>query len=162
MSARVVMVLQTLVSREDNPADPVVITVGSINGRRRAEGADGRRQAGRRFGVQRSGIDGARGRGREGRHRQQNVSEMPAKMRSEDFANYGQAGVKGVLLHVGAVEPGKLAAARKEGKYALGTHAPRGGEVVQRKAASRRANGMRPFAWCYSRAAASRRRRLRA
>jgi hippurate hydrolase len=32
MSARVVMALQTLISRENNPADPVVITVGSIHG----------------------------------------------------------------------------------------------------------------------------------
>ena len=32
MSARLVMALQTLVSRENNPLDPVVITVGSIQG----------------------------------------------------------------------------------------------------------------------------------
>jgi amidohydrolase len=32
MSARLVMALQTLISRENNPADPVVITVGSIHG----------------------------------------------------------------------------------------------------------------------------------
>jgi hypothetical protein len=35
------------------------------------------------------------------------VKEMPAKMTSEDFSQYGQQpGVKAVLLHVGAVEPG--------------------------------------------------------
>jgi hippurate hydrolase len=49
---------------------------------------------------------------------------MPAKMTSEDFANYGQAGVKAILLHVGAVEPGKLAAARQADKYPPGTHSP--------------------------------------
>lgn len=53
---------------------------------------------------------------------EQNVSEMPAKMTSEDFASYGQAGVKAILLHVGAVEPGKLTAARAAGKYPPGTH----------------------------------------
>jgi len=54
----------------------------------------------------------------------ENVVEMPAKMTSEDFANYGQAGIKAVLLHVGAVEPKKLADARKAGKYPPGTHSP--------------------------------------
>ena len=41
------------------------------------------------------------------------VVEMPAKMTSEDFAEYGLAGVPSVLLHIGAVHPAKLAAARQ-------------------------------------------------
>jgi hypothetical protein len=49
---------------------------------------------------------------------------MPAKMTSEDFANFGQSGIKSILLHVGAVEPGRLAAARQAGKYPPGTHSP--------------------------------------
>ena len=52
------------------------------------------------------------------------VVEMPAKMTSEDFANYGQAGAKAVLLHIGAVEPGKLAAAKASGKPLAGPHSP--------------------------------------
>ena len=32
------------------------------------------------------------------------VIEMPQKMTSEDFAEYGAAGVPSVLLHVGAVD----------------------------------------------------------
>jgi hippurate hydrolase len=34
---------------------------------------------------------------------------MPAKMTSEDFSQYGLAGVPAVLLHIGAVDPAKLA-----------------------------------------------------
>ena len=166
MSARVVMALQTLISRENNPADPVVITVGSIHGgtqanivpdqvklqltvrtfkpevRQRvlasivrevegeaqAAGAPKKPQVDIVPGADSvyndpeltaravAAVQGALG--------AQNVVEMPAKMTSEDFANYGQAGVKAVLLHVGAVEPGKLAAARKAGKYPPGTHSP--------------------------------------
>jgi hippurate hydrolase len=52
------------------------------------------------------------------------VVEMPAKMTSEDFANYGKAGVKAVLLHVGAVEPARLAAAQKSGVPLPGPHSP--------------------------------------
>lgn len=166
MSARTVMALQTLVSRENNPADPVVITVGSINGGTQANvvpdqvklmltvrtfrpevrkrvlssiirevkgeamaagapkeplidikpGADSVYNDPELTARAVAAIKGAIG--------EQNVSEMPAKMTSEDFANYGQAGVKAILLHVGAVEPGKLAAARQAGKYPPGTHSP--------------------------------------
>jgi hippurate hydrolase len=49
---------------------------------------------------------------------------MPAKMTSEDFANYGQAGIKAILLHVGAVAPSKLAAARQAGVSLPGPHSP--------------------------------------
>jgi hippurate hydrolase len=166
MSARVVMALQTLISRENNPADPVVITVGSINGGTQANivpdqvkmqltvrtfrpevrqrvlasivrevkgeamaagapkeptvdikpGADSVFNDPELTARAVTAIQGAIG--------AQNVVEMPAKMTSEDFANYGQAGVKSILLHVGAVEPKKLADARKAGKYPPGTHSP--------------------------------------
>ena len=166
MSARVVMALQTLISRENNPADPVVITVGSIHGgtqanivpdqvklqltvrtfkpevRKRvlasivrevegeamAAGAPKKPQVDIVPGADSvyndpeltaravTAVQGALGTDK--------VVEMPAKMTSEDFANYGQAGVKAVLLHVGAVEPKKLADARKAGKYPPGTHSP--------------------------------------
>ncbi|QNA89958.1 amidohydrolase [Massilia sp. Dwa41.01b] len=166
MSARVVMALQTLISRENNPADPVVITVGSIHGgtqanivpdqvkllltvrtfkpevRKRvlasivrevegeamAAGAPKKPQVDIVPGADSvyndpqltaravAAIQGALGADR--------VVEMPAKMTSEDFANYGQAGIKSILLHVGAVEPKKLADARAAGKYPPGTHSP--------------------------------------
>jgi len=36
-----------------------------------------------------------------------------AKMTSEDFSAYGRAGVRAVLLHIGAVNPAKLASGAK-------------------------------------------------
>jgi amidohydrolase len=39
----------------------------------------------------------------------ESVLEMPAKMTSEDFSEYGRAGVHAVLLHIGAVNPATLA-----------------------------------------------------
>jgi len=41
------------------------------------------------------------------------VREMPAKMTSEDFSQYGRAGVSAVLLHIGAVNPVILASGTK-------------------------------------------------
>ncbi len=40
------------------------------------------------------------------------VSEMPTQMTSEDFSQYGRAGVPAVLLHIGAVSPAALASGR--------------------------------------------------
>jgi hippurate hydrolase len=37
---------------------------------------------------------------------------MPAQMGSEDFSQYGRAGAKSVLLHIGAVDPAELASGR--------------------------------------------------
>ncbi len=166
MAARVVMALQTLVSRENNPMDPVVITVGSIHGgtqanvipdqvqlkltvrtfkdavRKRVLASIAREVKGEALAanmpkeptveVQAGGdavfndpaltlrmaatLRGAMG--------EQNVTEMPAKMTSEDFASYGQAGVKAVLLHIGAVPPAALEAAHQRGVPLPGPHSP--------------------------------------
>lgn len=43
----------------------------------------------------------------------ESVVEMPAKMTSEDFSEYGRAGVRAVLLHIGAVNPATLASGAK-------------------------------------------------
>lgn len=48
------------------------------------------------------------------------VREMPAQMGAEDFSQYGRAGVKAVLLHIGAVDPAVLAS----GKPIPGLHSP--------------------------------------
>ncbi|MDE2220203.1 MAG: amidohydrolase [Gammaproteobacteria bacterium] len=40
------------------------------------------------------------------------VREMPPQMGAEDFSQYGRAGVRAVLLHVGAVSPEDLASGR--------------------------------------------------
>jgi len=53
-----------------------------------------------------------------------NVVEMPPLMGSEDFSQYGLAGVRAVLLHVGAVDPAKLEAARQSGVQVPGLHSP--------------------------------------
>jgi hypothetical protein len=43
----------------------------------------------------------------------ESVLEMPAKITSEDFSEYGRAGVRAVLLHIGAVNPATLASGAK-------------------------------------------------
>ena len=54
----------------------------------------------------------------------ENVSHPPAEMGSEDFSEFVNAGVPGVYLNVGAVEPAKFAA-WKQGKARLhSTHSP--------------------------------------
>ncbi len=41
------------------------------------------------------------------------VREMPQQMGAEDFSQFGRAGVRSVLLHIGAVSPEDLASGRK-------------------------------------------------
>jgi hippurate hydrolase len=50
--------------------------------------------------------------------------EMPQKMTSEDFAQYGLAGVPSALLHIGAVNPAKLADAKRTGVPVPAPHSP--------------------------------------
>ena len=50
--------------------------------------------------------------------------EMPAKMTSEDFSEYGRAGVKAVLLHIGAVDAEKLAESKRSGVPLPAPHSP--------------------------------------
>lgn len=49
------------------------------------------------------------------------VQEMPAKMTSEDFSVYGHAGVRAVLLHIGASDPDQL----RDHGVAADLHSPR-------------------------------------
>jgi len=167
MAARLVMALQTLISRENNPLDPVVITVGSIQGgtqanivpdqvklaltvrtfrpevRQRVLASIAREAKGEALAAGapkeplvevKTGTDSvvndpqlvARAiKAVEKAVGPDFVKEMPAKMTSEDFAMYGQQpGVKALLLHVGAVDAGRLEAAKKAGKPLPGTHSP--------------------------------------
>ena len=167
LASRIVLSLQTIVSRENNPSDPVVITVGSIHGgtqgnvipdevklelsvrtltpqvrtrtlaairriaRGEAEAAGAPREPlvtvpavaplpvvndpaliSRLAGALTLAL---------GDH---NVIEMPAKMTSEDFAQYGASGVPIALLHVGAVNPAKLEESRKTGIPVPAPHSP--------------------------------------
>ncbi len=166
IAARIIMALQTVVSRENNPMDPVVITVGSIHGgtqaniipdqvklqltvrtfseavRNRVHAAIAREVRGEAIAANapreplievHRGVDAVYNdpeltarmvRTLREAMGPQSVVEMPAKMTSEDFANYGLAGVKSVLLHIGAVEPGRLDEAKKNGKPLPGPHSP--------------------------------------
>jgi hippurate hydrolase len=51
-----------------------------------------------------------------------NVTEIPAKMVSEDFSSYGLAGVPAVIFYVGANDPAKVEAAKKSGTTLPGLH----------------------------------------
>ena len=166
IAARIVLALQTIVSRENNPADPAVITVGSIHGgsawniipeqvklqltirsldpqvQKRLLDAIAREARGEALAANapkeplietRSSTDTvyndpqatlrmiAAARAALGDDR---VVEMPALMGSEDFSQFGLAGVHAVLLHVGAVDAAKLEAALKSGVSVPGVHSP--------------------------------------
>ncbi|MEQ1911654.1 MAG: amidohydrolase [Vicinamibacterales bacterium] len=167
LAARIVVALQTVVSRENNPVDPVVVTIGSIHGgtqgniipdevrlqlsvrtytsevrtrtldaiRRVAKGEAIAAGAPREPKVDAPANAGTpvyndpqltlrlatalkRGLG------DKNVVEMPQKMTSEDFAEYGVAGVPSALLHIGAVAPAKLATAKQTGIPVPAPHSP--------------------------------------
>ncbi|MDQ2989367.1 MAG: amidohydrolase [Pseudomonadota bacterium] len=167
MASRLVLALQTLVSRENNPLDPVVITVGSIHGgtvaniipdqvklqltvrtfnaevRKRVLASIAREAKGEAIAAGapkeplvevKTGTDsvyndpelvGRMVKVVQGAVGPEFVKEMPAKMTSEDFSQYGvQPGVKAILLHVGAVDATRLAAATKAGQPLPGTHSP--------------------------------------
>jgi amidohydrolase len=167
IAARTIMNLQTIVARENNPLDPLVVTIGSIHGGTqgniipdqvrmelsvRTFSEDVRKRAlssieriakaealaagapreptiefanagigpvfndpaltGRLATALRSAMGAER------------VVEMPAKMTSEDFAEYGRAGVPAVLLHIGAVAPARLEEARRTGNPVPAPHSP--------------------------------------
>jgi hippurate hydrolase len=167
LAARIVLTLQTIVSRENNPVDPVVVSIGSIHGgaqgnvipdqvqlqlsvrtytsevrtrtlaaiRRIAKGEADAAGAPREPQVEvpspsnapvyndpaltlrlAGALKKALGEPR--------VVEMPQKMTSEDFSEYGLAGVPSVLLHIGAVDPARLAAARQTGIPVPAPHSP--------------------------------------
>jgi hippurate hydrolase len=167
LASRIVLTLQTIVSRENNPSDPVVVTIGSIHGgtqgniipnevrlqltvrtytpevrartiaairriaRGEAEAAGAPREpevnvpAGGNAPVyndpaltERLAAALKRGLG------ESNVVRMPPKMTSEDFAEYGLAGVPSALLHIGAVDPVKFARARETGIPVPAPHSP--------------------------------------
>jgi amidohydrolase len=167
MASRIVLALQTLVSRENNPIDPVVITVGSIHGgtqaniipdqvtlqlsvrtfkpevRKRVLASIAREAKGEAIAAGapkeplvevKPGTDSVYNdpetlarmvKAVQGAVSPEFVKEMPPKMTSEDFSQYGQQpGVKAILLHVGAVDASRLDAAKKAGQPLPGTHSP--------------------------------------
>jgi hippurate hydrolase len=166
IAARFVLGLQTAVSRENNPMEPAVISVGSIHGgitwniipdrvklqltvrslnpktQKQLLSAIAREAKGEALAANapkepvietRSSTDAVyndpgltqrmvtAARAALGTA---NVVEMPAQMGSEDFSQFGLAGVHAVLLHIGAVDPAKLEAARNSGVHLPGLHSP--------------------------------------
>jgi len=166
LAARIVLGLQTVVSRENNPADPAVVTVGSIHGgsasniipdqvklqitvrsldpavHKRLLAAIARQAKGEALAANapkeplietKANTDAvyndpeltqrmvAAARSVLGADQ---VVEMPASMGGEDFSQFGLAGVRAVLLHVGAVDATKLEDARKSGVPVPGVHSP--------------------------------------
>jgi len=164
IASRIVLGLQTIVSRENNPADPAVITVGSIHGgtvwniipdqvklqvtvrsldpkvqqrllsaiERAANGEAQAANAPKQPLIEtKSSAESvyndpettqravAAARAALGADK---VVEMPALMGSEDFSQFGLAGVHAVLLHVGAVDAAKLEESRKTGVPLPGVH----------------------------------------
>ena len=168
LASRIVLALQTIVSRENNPVDPVVITVGAVHGgtqgniipsevrlelsvrtltpevrertlaaiRRVADGEAMAAGAPRTPKIElASGAADAvyndpamtlrLGRALRSALGDSQVVEMPPKMTSEDFAQYWVSGkVPSVLLHIGAVNPAKLQAARQTGIPVPAPHSP--------------------------------------
>ena len=166
IAARIVLGLQTIVSRENNPVDPAVITVGSIHGgsasniipdqvklqitvrsldpavHKRLLAAIERQAKGEALAANapkepvietKSNTDAvyndpeltqrmvAAARAALGADR---VVEMPAQMGGEDFSQFGLAGVRAVLLHVGAVDAANLEDSRRSGVPVPGVHSP--------------------------------------
>jgi len=171
LASRIVLALQTIVSRENNPTDPVVITVGSIHGgtqaniipdevrlqlsvrtytlevRRKTMAAIRRIARGEAIsaGAFREPEIIARDDGDVSLTTVYNdpaltarlaaalktalgdkmVVEMPAKMTSEDFAEYWNTGkVPSALLHIGAVNASRFAEIQKTGIPGPAPHSP--------------------------------------
>lgn len=167
LASKIVLSLQTLVSRESNPVDPVVLTVGSIHGgtagnvipdevrlqlsvrtysketrqrmldaiRRVAKGEAIASNAPREPKVDAPAnaappvyndptVTARLAAALTRQLGEQGVTPMPQKMTSEDFAEYGVAGVPSVLLHIGAVSPEKLAQAKQTGIPVPAPHSP--------------------------------------
>ena len=164
IGARTVLALQTIVSRENNPLDPAVVTVGSFQGGTKsniipdevkleltvrsykpnvrkhllasieritkAEALAG--------GAPREPLvkitPGANATYNDPELTKRlvatlrdtlgpsNVVETPPKMGSEDFSEFGLAGVPATMFFVGAVEPAKFAEAQKSGEILPGLH----------------------------------------
>jgi amidohydrolase len=166
LAARTVTALQTIVSRENDPMDPVVLTIGSIHGGTQANiipdevtlglnirtyseetqkrvlaavmriakaeaAAAGATRApamtmpeGGHVVVNDAALTGRVATALQKAIGTEQVREMPAKMTSEDFAEYGRAGVPALLLHIGAVSPAKLAEAKRTGIAVPAPHSP--------------------------------------
>jgi hippurate hydrolase len=155
LSARAILGLQTIVSRETDPLSPAVVTIGAIHGGTagnvipdevrmlmsvRSYDENVRKHLlesiKRQLNAEAAAVDAPTPPsikvvpGAEAVYNDPELTarlvaalrrdlgpdsavEMPAKMTSEDFSTYGRAGVRAVLLHIGAVNPAELASGAK-------------------------------------------------
>ena len=164
IAARTILAWQTIVSRENNPQDPAVITVGTIHGGTknniipddvklqltvRSYKDDVRRHL--LAAIERIADAEAAAAGAEKKPKvtvfegvsavyndpalterivgalepvlgKGNVVQGAPMMASDDFAEYGRAGVPSVMLSLGAVNPAKFEAAQKSGEALPGPH----------------------------------------
>lgn len=166
IAARTVLAWQTIVSREIDPRDMGIITVGSIHGgtkhniipdhvdmqltvrsykpevrqhllraiERIADGEARAAGAGRKPLVKVSDSTSSVYNNPALTQRiagvlrrtlgKSNVIKQPPITASDDFAEYGRAGVPSLQFELGAVDPVKFAAAQKSGKPLPGVHSP--------------------------------------
>jgi hippurate hydrolase len=164
IAARTVLALQTIVSRENDPMEMAVITVGSIHGGTKnniipdevkleltVRSFNPRVRKHLLAAIERvakaESLAGAAPReplvkvepGTDALYNNpeltkrevavlrqalgsQNVLEIPANTASEDFSEYGTAGVPSLMLHFGAANPAKLAASQQDGTLLPQTH----------------------------------------
>jgi hippurate hydrolase len=166
IAARTVLALQTLVSRENSPLDPLVLTVGSIHGGSRSNiipdevrleltvralKEEVRRRALASIAREVKGEALAAGAPKEPLVEvsesvppvyndpeltqraadamrpvlgEANVVDMGVRLAGEDFSYYGLAGVKALVLHVGAVPRERQQAAQRGGVALPVPHSP--------------------------------------
>jgi len=164
IAARTILAWQTIVSRENNPQDPAVVTVGTIHGGTknniipddvklqltvRSYKDDVRKHllaAIERIADAEAAAAGAEKKPKvevvegvsavyndpkvtqrivsvlEGVLGKDNVVQGAPIMASDDFAEYGRAGVPAVMLSLGAVNPAKFEVAEKSGEALPGPH----------------------------------------
>lgn len=164
IAARTVLSLQTIVSREINPLDPAVVTVGAIHGGTKHNIIPDQVQlllTVRSFkpevqkhllaSIARIAKDEAAAAGAPQEPKvevseglsatvndphlaerllrvlqpvlgKQNLADDQRRMVSEDFSEFGNAGIPSVLMFVGAVKPEKLAAAQRTGETLPSLH----------------------------------------
>jgi len=167
IAARTVLALQTLVSRENNPLDPAIVTVGSIHGgtkhniisdevRLQLTVRAFREEVRRRLlaGIERIAKAEAEAAGAPKAPAMkivdvsaevtindpaltrrvvgaltrelgpEHVEESPPETASEDFSEYGLAGVPSVIFRLGATAPAVLEESRTTGKALPSLHSP--------------------------------------
>jgi hippurate hydrolase len=166
IAARTVMALQTLVSRENSPMEPLVVTVGSIHGgtksniipdevklqltvramredvRQRALASIRREARGEALaaGAEREplvevyeslppvyndpGLTARAVAALQPALGQDNVVDMGTRLAGDDFTYYGLAGVKALVLHVGAVPRARQQEAQRTGAPLPIPHSP--------------------------------------